>query len=65
MLNVKQKNDGMDQNTLHCFHDKYGEMWLEIKKLKQIKHNAVILHPYHVTLLSKTCQNVLFVVGFP
>ena len=40
-------------------------MWIQVSKLKQIKHAGVMLHPYYVTLFSKTCQKLLFVIGFP
>ena len=42
----------MDQNTLHCCHGTYV--------IKEIKLADVGLHTYHVTLFSKTHQNLLF-----
>ena len=39
-------------------------MRLQISKLTYIKNVAVILYPYHITLFSKICQNLSFVIGF-
>ena len=32
--NVKQKDDGMDQNTLHWCYDEFMNMWLQVSKVK-------------------------------
>ena len=42
-------------------------MWPQIKKLKSIKHAAMVVHPYHVASISKASQNFHrgnFRVGF-
>ena len=35
-------------------------MWPQIRKLKSMKHAAMIVHPYHVASISKASQNSLF-----
>ena len=40
-------DDRMDQTHATVV---MGNMWLQIRKIKKIKHAAVILHPYHAKL---------------
>ena len=51
----------MDQNT-HTNADYADNADYDSANLM---HSDVIFHPYHVTLFSKTCQNLLFVLEFP
>ena len=54
--NVKQKDDGVDQNTLHCCYGDYMTTNQQIDKT---------CWRDFVKLFPKTCQNSLFVIRFP
>ena len=55
--NVKQKVNGMGQNTLHCCYGNYVITNQEILINKRYCSDFV-------SLPCQTCQNLLFVIGF-
>ena len=60
-MECKTKDDGMDENTLHCCYDEY------VATNQQTQINKICCRDFaslHVTSFSEVFQNLLFVVGF-
>ena len=61
MLNVKQKHNGMDQNTIHCYGD---YVTTNQQVYKKIKHADVILHPYRSHCFQRLVKTYYVLLDF-